>query len=58
MRIENKMEIMIDKICSNPMEKYFERRDKMFENLNRQLDYFKFKCDLDDAIIKLSKRFD
>lgn len=58
MIIENKMEIMIDKICSNPMKQYFERRDKMFEKLNSQLDYFKFKCDLEDIIIKLSKRFD
>ncbi|NOW07226.1 hypothetical protein [Clostridium beijerinckii] len=62
----NKLESIVDKVCSNrvsemssrvldkldnTMKKYINKQDEKFEKLNKQLDYLKFKSDLEDGLL-------
>ncbi|NRT91503.1 hypothetical protein [Clostridium beijerinckii] len=62
----NKLESIVDKVCSNrvsemsnrvldkldnTMKKYINKQDEKFEKLNKQLDYLKFKSDLENGLL-------
>jgi hypothetical protein len=63
----SKLESIVDRICSdraseisnrvleklnyNPLEDYFNKKDEKLEKLEKQLDYFKFKSDLEDGLL-------
>ncbi|WP_026887852.1 hypothetical protein [Clostridium beijerinckii] len=63
----NKLESIVDRICSdraseisnrvleklnnNILEDCFYKKDEKLEKLNKQLDYFKFKSDLEDGLL-------
>ncbi|MCI1478219.1 MAG: hypothetical protein LKH93_19835 [Clostridium beijerinckii] len=62
----NKLESIVDKVCSNrvsemsnrvldkldnTMKKYINKQDEKNEKLNKQLDYLKFKSDLENGLL-------